>query len=110
MYDPMMVRSFSCFSCSSAAIASESVVTSAPGDTPVAIKLKLRNRHRPREFNEVGKHTRTGCNRHPIYDCCELQANDDNVAIAGLRTRHLPRRFRTFVIGSLGIRITPANG
>src|SRR5205807_4413035 len=106
----MMVRSFSCFSCSSAAVASESVVTSAADNTPAAITLRLRNKHRPVEFNEVGKHTRTGCNGHPIYDCCKLQANDENVAIVGFRTRHFPRRFRTFVIGSLGIRITPANG
>src|SRR6266480_2910992 len=106
----MIVRSFNCFSCSSAAAASESVATSAAGNTPAAIKLRLGNRHRPREFNEVGKHTRTGCNGHPIYDCSKLQANDDNVAIAGIKPRHFPRRFRTFTIGSLGIRITPANG
>src|SRR5207244_6398470 len=106
----MMVRSFSCFSCSAAAAASESVATSAAGNTPAAIKLRLGNRHRPREFNEVGKHTRTGCNGHPIYDCSKLQANDDNIAIAGFRTRHFPRLFRTFIIGSLGLRMTPANG
>src|SRR5207302_9832592 len=106
----MMVRSYSCFSCSAAAAASESVATSAAGNTPAAIKLRLGNRHRPREFNEVGKHTRTGCNGHPIYDCSKLQANDDNIAIAGFRTRHFPRLFRTFIIGSLGTRLTPAYG
>src|SRR5438046_10025575 len=105
-----MVRSFSCFSCSSAAVASESVATSAAGNTPAAIKLRLGNRHRPREFNEVGKHTRTGCNGHRIYDSSKLQANDDNVAIAGIKPRHFPSRARTFTMGSLGIRITPANG
>src|SRR5438477_12937970 len=106
----MMVRSFNCFSSSSAAAASESLVTSAAGNMPAAIKLRLGNRYWLREFNEVGKHTRTGCNGHPIYDCSKLQANDDNVAIAGFRTRHFPRWFKTLVIGSLGIRITPANG